>query len=103
MADREVHWRSFAHRVVHLDHSDVACDQVDWNFDYSRRARGFATYAAIASLGRTGIGRIDAAPQPLPQAARCPPLGSSGNARGSLIGPRETKASLLTSTDLKTD
>jgi glutamate/tyrosine decarboxylase-like PLP-dependent enzyme len=58
VADREAHRRSFAHRVAYLDHSDVARDQVDWNPEYSRRARGFATYAAIASLGREGIGRL---------------------------------------------
>ncbi|HVO12054.1 MAG TPA: pyridoxal-dependent decarboxylase [Vicinamibacteria bacterium] len=58
VADREAHRRAFSHRVAYLDHSDVARDQVDWNPEYSRRARGFATYAAIASLGRDGIGRI---------------------------------------------
>ncbi len=58
VADREAHRRSFSHRVAYLDHSDVARDQVDWNPEYSRRARGFATYAAISSLGREGIGRI---------------------------------------------
>jgi glutamate/tyrosine decarboxylase-like PLP-dependent enzyme len=58
VADREAHRRSFAHRVAYLDHSDLARDQIDWNPEYSRRARGFATYAAIASLGREGIGRI---------------------------------------------
>jgi len=58
VADREAHRRSFSHRVAYLDHSDVARDQVDWNPEYSRRARGFATYAAIASLGREGIGRL---------------------------------------------
>jgi len=58
VADREAHRRAFSHRVAYLDHSDVARDQVDWNPEYSRRARGFATYAAIASLGRQGIGRI---------------------------------------------
>jgi glutamate/tyrosine decarboxylase-like PLP-dependent enzyme len=58
VADREAHRRSFAHRVAYLAHSDEARDQVDWNPEYSRRARGFATYAAIASLGREGIGRI---------------------------------------------
>jgi len=36
----------------------VARDQVDWNPEYSRRARGFATYAAIASLGRAGIANL---------------------------------------------
>ena len=58
VADREAHRRSFSHRVAYLDHSDVARDQVDWNPEYSRRARGFATYAAISSLGREGIGRV---------------------------------------------
>jgi glutamate/tyrosine decarboxylase-like PLP-dependent enzyme len=58
VADGEAHRRSFSHRVAYLDHSDVARDQVDWNPEYSRRARGFATYAAISSLGSEGIGRI---------------------------------------------
>ncbi|HXY41086.1 MAG TPA: pyridoxal-dependent decarboxylase [Vicinamibacteria bacterium] len=58
VADREAHRRAFSHRVAYLDHSDVARDQVDWNPEYSRRARGFATYAAIASLGGEGIGRV---------------------------------------------
>lgn len=30
-------------------------DQVDWTPEFSRRARGFTTYAAIKSLGRDGI------------------------------------------------
>jgi glutamate/tyrosine decarboxylase-like PLP-dependent enzyme len=30
-------------------------DQVDWTPEFSRRARGFAAYAAIRSLGRSGI------------------------------------------------
>ncbi len=58
VADRQAHRRAFSHRVAYLDHSDVARDQVDWNPEYSRRARGFATYATIASLGREGISRI---------------------------------------------
>jgi aromatic-L-amino-acid decarboxylase len=32
-----------------------ARDQVDWNLEWSRRARGIATYAAIRGLGRRGI------------------------------------------------
>jgi glutamate/tyrosine decarboxylase-like PLP-dependent enzyme len=58
VADREAHFRSLQHRAAYLDHSDEARDQVDWNPEYSRRARGFATYAAIASLGRQGISRM---------------------------------------------
>ncbi len=30
-------------------------EQIDWNPEWSRRARGFATYAAIRQLGRSGI------------------------------------------------
>ena len=30
-------------------------DQMDWNPEFSRRARGFAVYAALRSLGRAGI------------------------------------------------
>jgi glutamate/tyrosine decarboxylase-like PLP-dependent enzyme len=30
-------------------------DQVDWVPEFSRRARGFAVYAALRSLGRTGV------------------------------------------------
>ncbi|MEZ4697200.1 MAG: pyridoxal-dependent decarboxylase [Rhodothermales bacterium] len=56
--DREAHRRAFGHKASYLDHSEVARDPVDWNPEYSRRARGFATYAAIASLGRHGISRI---------------------------------------------
>jgi glutamate/tyrosine decarboxylase-like PLP-dependent enzyme len=58
VADRDAHYRSMGHHASYLSHSDVARDQVDWNPEYSRRGRGFATYAAIASLGRNGIARI---------------------------------------------
>ena len=30
-------------------------DQMDWNPEFSRRARGFAVYAALRSLGRQGV------------------------------------------------
>ena len=33
-------------------------DAVDWTPEFSRRARGFAVYAAIRSLGRTGIAAL---------------------------------------------
>jgi glutamate/tyrosine decarboxylase-like PLP-dependent enzyme len=33
-------------------------DAVDWTPEFSRRARGFAVYAAIRSLGRTGIAEL---------------------------------------------
>jgi glutamate/tyrosine decarboxylase-like PLP-dependent enzyme len=33
-------------------------DQMDWTPEFSRRARGFAVYAAIRSLGRAGIAQM---------------------------------------------
>ena len=33
----------------------AARDQMDWTPDFSRRARGFAVYAALRSLGRAGV------------------------------------------------
>jgi glutamate/tyrosine decarboxylase-like PLP-dependent enzyme len=37
---------------------DTVRDQVDWTPEFSRRARGFAVYAALRSLGRRGIAEI---------------------------------------------
>lgn len=39
--------------LVHAEGDDR--DELDWNPEHSRRARGFAVYAAIRSLGRAGI------------------------------------------------
>jgi glutamate/tyrosine decarboxylase-like PLP-dependent enzyme len=33
-------------------------DQMDWNPEFSRRARGFAVYAALRSLGRRGVAEL---------------------------------------------
>jgi glutamate/tyrosine decarboxylase-like PLP-dependent enzyme len=40
--------------LVHADAGGPR-DQLDWNPEFSRRARGFSVYAAIRSLGRSGI------------------------------------------------
>jgi glutamate/tyrosine decarboxylase-like PLP-dependent enzyme len=45
-------------RAEYLIHDEGARDQLDWNPEFSRRARGFAVYAAIRSLGRTGIAEM---------------------------------------------
>lgn len=58
VADREAHKASTSARASYLTHADDARDQVDWNPEWSRRARGFATYAAIRELGRSGIENI---------------------------------------------
>lgn len=55
IADASAHSGSMSHRAVYLTHDDEARDQIDWNPEWSRRARGFATYAALRQLGRQGI------------------------------------------------
>ncbi len=55
IADTEAHRDAMSQRAAYLTPSAVARDQVDWNPEFSRRARGFATYAAIRELGRDGI------------------------------------------------
>lgn len=55
VADAEIHRASLSLRASYLVHDDDARDQIDWNPEWSRRGRGFATYAAIRQLGRNGI------------------------------------------------
>jgi glutamate/tyrosine decarboxylase-like PLP-dependent enzyme len=38
--------------------ADGPRDQLDWNPEFSRRARGFPIYAAIRSLGRSGVAEL---------------------------------------------
>lgn len=55
VAHPEAHFESLASKAGYLTEDDVARDQFNWNPELSRRARGFATYAAIKELGTTGI------------------------------------------------
>jgi glutamate/tyrosine decarboxylase-like PLP-dependent enzyme len=55
VADRAAHRASFAYHASYLTHETEARDQLDWNPEHSRRARGFATYAALRQLGTSGI------------------------------------------------
>jgi glutamate/tyrosine decarboxylase-like PLP-dependent enzyme len=43
--------------LVHADESGPR-DQLDWTPEFSRRARGFAIYAALRSLGRDGVATL---------------------------------------------
>ena len=61
-ADPEAHRAAMSVRASYLEHADAdaARDQMDWNPEFSRRARGFPIYAAIRALGRDGIaGMVD--------------------------------------------
>ncbi len=55
VAHPEDHRAAMEHHASYLVHASDARDQLDWTPDHSRRARGFATYAALRELGRTGL------------------------------------------------
>jgi glutamate/tyrosine decarboxylase-like PLP-dependent enzyme len=56
-AHPEAHRAAIGVTASYLVHADDTRerDQMDWTPEFSRRARGFAVYAAIRSLGRSGI------------------------------------------------
>jgi glutamate/tyrosine decarboxylase-like PLP-dependent enzyme len=54
-AHPESHSGAFSARAAYLVFDATTRDQLDWNPEHSRRARGFAVYAAIRALGRRGI------------------------------------------------
>ena len=43
--------------LIHAD-ADGPRDELDWTPEFSRRARGFSVYAAIRSLGRSGVAEL---------------------------------------------
>jgi glutamate/tyrosine decarboxylase-like PLP-dependent enzyme len=59
-AHPEPHRAAMSVRASYLVHADEGGprDQMDWNPEFSRRARGFPVYAAIRSLGRSGIAEL---------------------------------------------
>src|SRR4029079_1778899 len=55
-AHPDAHRAAIGVRADHLIHDDEGeRDPVDWTPEFSRRARGFAVYAALRSLGRAGV------------------------------------------------
>jgi glutamate/tyrosine decarboxylase-like PLP-dependent enzyme len=59
-AHPEAHQAAMGIRAGYLVHADAGGprDELDWNPDFSRRARGFPVYAAVRSLGRSGIAEL---------------------------------------------
>jgi glutamate/tyrosine decarboxylase-like PLP-dependent enzyme len=41
--------------LIQSSEPDAPREPIDWNPEFSRRARGFATYAALKALGRDGV------------------------------------------------
>jgi glutamate/tyrosine decarboxylase-like PLP-dependent enzyme len=58
VADADAHRASMSYRAAYLTHDAEARDEMDWNPEWSRRARGFATYAALRQLGRDGVAEL---------------------------------------------
>ena len=58
VADAEAHRASLSIRAAYLTHATEARDQVEWNPEWSRRARGFSAYAALRQLGRDGLAEM---------------------------------------------
>src|SRR5687767_1611071 len=54
-AHPDAHRRSLALDASYITLDKKARDQMDWTPEFSRRARGFATYAVIRELGSKGI------------------------------------------------
>ncbi len=56
VADASAHHAALAPpRAAYIQYGTRERDEFEWVPEYSRRARGFATYAALRSLGRDGV------------------------------------------------
>jgi glutamate/tyrosine decarboxylase-like PLP-dependent enzyme len=53
--DPQAHRAAMTLSTSYLPAGGATRDQIDWNPEFSRRARGFAIYAAIRELGREGL------------------------------------------------
>src|ERR1051325_9782377 len=58
VADPEAHRASLSQREAYLTHAADARDQMDWNPEWSRRARASPAYAALRQLGRDGVAEM---------------------------------------------
>ena len=47
-----------SYRAAYLTNDEDARDEMDWNPEWSRRSRGFSTYAALRELGRDGVAEL---------------------------------------------
>ena len=56
--DAGAHRAAMTLSTSYLPAGGAARDQIDWNPEFSRRARGFAVYAALRELGREGVAEL---------------------------------------------
>lgn len=55
---KDAHRTSMTTGGSYVSASSEIRDQIDWNPEWSRRARGFPVYAALLELGRNGVGEL---------------------------------------------
>ena len=55
VADPEAHRAAMSYSAPYLARENSAREEMDWTPDWSRRARGFSSYAALRQLGRRGV------------------------------------------------
>jgi glutamate/tyrosine decarboxylase-like PLP-dependent enzyme len=58
VADREAHHRSMAVLASYLQQGEEVREPMDWNPEFSRRARSIPVYAALRALGRSGVAEL---------------------------------------------
>lgn len=56
--DAAAHRAAMTLSTSYLPADGAARDQIDWNPEFSRRARGFAVYAALREMGRDGLAAL---------------------------------------------
>jgi glutamate/tyrosine decarboxylase-like PLP-dependent enzyme len=58
VADREAHMRAMSVSASYLEQGGPVRDPLDWTPEFSRRARAVPVYAALRSLGRSGVAEL---------------------------------------------
>ena len=53
--DKDSHREAMTIQASYIASDKIARDQIDWNPEWSRRARGVPVYAALRELGKEGI------------------------------------------------
>ena len=55
VADTQAHRNAMSYQANYISRNDAVREQNDFSPEWSRRGRGFATYAALRQLGRSGV------------------------------------------------
>lgn len=58
VADREAHHAAMSVKATYLQQGEAVREPLDWNPEFSRRARAVPTYAALRALGRSGVAEL---------------------------------------------